>query len=373
MYRIGFDAKRLFHNTTGLGNYSRSLLRSLKEYYPENTYILYSPSITYNDESFFFTKEFETVTPSIFMSKSFWRSHLIVNSLVEKDIDIYHGLSHELPLGIEDTTIKTVVTIHDLIYKLFPSDFPLIDKKIYDLKWKNSCQNANAIIATSEATKNDIVKFFKVDPKKISVVYQTCSSIFDARFSEDEKHQVLEKVGLPSKYLLYVGAIMDRKNVLSLVKAYNLIKNQIDIPLVIVGKGRDCQKKLMAYIEAENLQDKVFVCSSIGNDVLPIVYQCAEMFLYPSCYEGFGIPILEAFRSGVPVVISNMSSLPEVGGDACYYIDPYNIESIARAIMELHENKNLRMQLVNDGFEQAKKFTLKEFANKTDMVYRSLM
>ena len=111
MYKIGFDAKRLFHNGTGLGNYSRRLVRSLKEFYPDNSYVLFSPSVTYNDESFYFTQEFETVTPGLFSSKAFWRTRNILLSLIENDIDIYHGLSHELPIGIEETQIKSVLRI----------------------------------------------------------------------------------------------------------------------------------------------------------------------------------------------------------------------------------------------------------------------
>lgn len=373
MYKIGFDAKRLFLNGTGLGNYSRSLVRSLKELYPENTYVLFSPKIAYNEESFYYTQEFETVTPSLFSSKSIWRTKMILNSLLEHDIDIYHGLSHELPVGIEKTAIKSVVTIHDLIYKLFPADFPLIDKKIYDIKWRNSCTNANAIIATSEATKKDIIDNFNINPKKIHVVYQTCSNIFDAEYTDKEKHDLLEKLGFPKNYMLYVGAITDRKNVLSLAEAYNEIKDQINIPLVIVGKGRNYMRRLMAYIENHNLKDRIIIRSDIENNALPTIYQCAEFFLYPSRYEGFGIPILEAFKSKTPVILSNTTSLPEVGGSAGYYIDPYKIESISQAILDLHNNPNLRNRLVDEGLEQVKQFTLENFAKQTIDVYRSLM
>ncbi|MCQ2958650.1 MAG: glycosyltransferase family 4 protein [Bacteroidales bacterium] len=373
MYKIGFDAKRLFLNGTGLGNYSRSLVRSLKEFYPENNYVLFSPKVSYNDESFYYTQGFETVTPGLFSSKSIWRTKLILNSLLENEIDIYHGLSHELPVGIEKTTIKSVVTIHDLIYKLFPADFPLIDKTIYDLKWKNSCTKADAIIATSEATKQDIIANFNIDPKKIHVVYQTCSDIFDKHYSDKEKSDAIENIGLPKQFMLYVGAITDRKNVLSLVEAYNAIKDKIELPLLIVGKGRSYFRKIAAYIEKNNLQDRIIIRSDIGNDYLPIVYQCAEVFLYPSRYEGFGIPILEAFKSGTPVILSNTTSLPEVGGSAGYYIDPYKIESISQAMLDLHENQNLRNHLIAEGFEQVKKFTLENFAKQTIEVYNNLM
>ena len=373
MLKIGFDAKRLFHNTTGLGNYSRGLVRGLKEFHPENNYILFSPSISYNEESYYFTKNFELVTPSFFSGRALWRTNLIINSLIENEIDIYHGLSHELPLGLEKTGIKSVVTIHDLIYKLFPYDFPLIDKKIYDLKWYNACTNADAIIATSEATKRDIISYFNIDPNKIHVVYQTCSDIYDQKYSEETKRETIEKNGLPKQYMLYVGAIMERKNLLNIIKAYERVRDEITIPLLVVGKGRNYQKLIVEYIEQNNLQDRIIIRSDIGNDILPIVYQCAEMYLYPSQYEGFGIPILEAFKSGTPAIISNTSSLPEVGGNAGCYVDPYKIESISQAMLDIHENPNLRNHMINEGYEQAKKFTIESFAQQTTNVYTSLI
>ena len=173
--------------------------------------------------------------------------------------------------------------------------------------------------------------------------------------------------------MLYVGAITDRKNVLSLAEAYNEIKDQINIPLVIVGKGRNYMRRLMAYIENHNLKDRIIIRSDIENNALPTIYQCAEFFLYPSRYEGFEIPILEAFKSKTPVILSNTTSLPEVGGSAGYYIDPYKIESISQAILDLHNNPNLRNRLVDEGLEQVKQFTLENFAKQTIDVYRSLM
>ena len=372
MYKIGFDAKRLFHNGTGLGNYSRSLVRSLYENYAQNEYVLFSPSVSYNEESYFFIEKFKVVCPSAF-TKIGWRSRFILNDLLEENIDIYHGLSHELPFGIENTDIKKVVTIHDLIYKFFPNDFPLLDKKVYDVKWKNACKYADAIIATSEATKLDIIEYFDVPTEKIHVVYQTCSSIFEEKIDVTFKNQVLQKFGLPSSYFLFVGSITDRKNVLNLVKAYSAISTKVTIPLVIVGNGRDQVQKINEFCNKNSLTGRVIILTNVANAELPAIYESAKAFIYPSKYEGFGIPLVEAFKKGIPIITSNVSCMPEVVGDAGLLISPNEIESISNAMLQLYENEDLCNELIENGTKRAELFTLKSFAYQTNEVYKKVL
>lgn len=372
MYSVGFDAKRLFHNGTGLGNYSRSLVTSLYEKYPQNRYVLFTPTISNSDESKYFTDNFTVVTPKTF-SKIGWRSRFMVSDILQENIDIYHGLSHEIPFGIENTHIKKLVTIHDLIYKFFPRDFPLLDKKVYDIKWKNACKYADAIIATSEATKIDIVNFFDVPSYKIHVVYQTCSQIFDTKLGFQINKPILQKYSLPESYILFVGSITDRKNIENLVYAYHAVANDIKIPLVIVGNGREHLQRIKDYCNKYSLHEKIIILTTVSNIELPSLYEQAQMFVYPSKYEGFGIPIIEAFKKEVPVITSNTSCMPEIAGDAALFIEPHKVDSISNALLQLYSNQDLQQNLIQLGKQRALNFSQDNFALKTHEVYASVL
>jgi len=367
---IAFDAKRLFLNDSGLGSYSRNLVRSLHENYPEHTYSLFTPRVKNNIETEYFIKNFPVYTPTEGLSKFGWRTKGVTKDLQKHKIDVFHGLSHEIPLSIRKTGVKSVVTIHDLIFKFYPQDFKFVDKQVYNFKWKYACKNADAIIATSEATKNDIIKYFNTDPDKIHVVYQTASEDFDAIVPFETEQKIREKYNLPKSYLLFVGALLSRKNVLSLVKAYNLIHSKIDLPLIIVGRGKEYKNEIQQYIIDNKLQEKVRILSTVENNELACFYQQAELFIYPSKYEGFGIPIVEALKSNTNVLTSNCSCMPEVGGEAATYCDPFSTESIANGILEAL-NVNMATH-INSIREQARKFSLQNFAKQTMYVYSQL-
>ena len=371
--KIAFDAKRLFHNTTGLGNYSRTLVRGLHTYFPENIYELFTPKLSEKAEYDFFTQNFAVHTAPKYMPKPLWRSRFMTHDLLRRTVDLYHGLSHELPFGIEKTGIPTIVTIHDLIYKFFPEDFPLIDRSVYERKWRHACNNATAIIATSQATKNDIVRYFGTGEERIHVVYQTCDEHFEQRAAPAHIEECKRRLNIPDTYILYVGSITERKNVLALVQAYNQIHKTIAMPLVLVGKGGEYFKKVQHYIEQENLQQSVLLRNSVGNADLPLLYQAAHCFVYASKYEGFGIPLVEALKSGTPIVTSNASCLPEVTEKAALYVNPDSVQSIADALEQLCLHSETRMNLLEEGAKQAQKFSVKNFVNDTMAVYDSVI
>jgi glycosyltransferase involved in cell wall biosynthesis len=176
---LGFDAKRLFCNFTGLGNYSRTLLKNLAKYYPEHDFHLYTPGIRHNSDTNPFLEE---QTYNVHLPdgrfKKLWRSWSVVNDMQKDRIELFHGLSHEIPLRIRKTGIRSVVSIHDLIFKIYPETYPVLDRKIYDLKFGYACRNADRIIAISESTKRDIIKFYKIDEGRIDVSYQACNPLF---------------------------------------------------------------------------------------------------------------------------------------------------------------------------------------------------
>ena len=232
---IGYEAKRLFHNRTGLGNYSRDLVRILSSYYPKNSYFLYNPKknkeILFNND---LDNVFEKLPSTQFYKKYYnlWRQKGIINDLESDSINLFHGLSGEIPSGLRKKKIKSVVTIHDLIFMRYPHLYSFFDRKIHYYKFKKSAQNADIVIAISEQTKVDIVTFLKIPADKIKVIYQGCQAVFKQNYSITEKKEVVLKYNLPKEFILNVGTIEERKNALTIVKA---IKN-IDTKLVLIGK-----------------------------------------------------------------------------------------------------------------------------------------
>lgn len=370
--RIGFDAKRIFSNYTGLGNYSRTLVKNLVHQFPANNYFLFSP-VAKPVTGFDTLKNAHTIHPPSAISGSLWRSYGINDDLVSNNIEVYHGLSNEIPVLKSTTHVKCVVTIHDLIFKHFPQHYPFADRTIYNIKSKYACKHADAIIATSAATKNDILKFYNVDEKKVHVVYQSCDELFLNTSSNFLYAELKNKYNLPSEYLLYVGSITERKNLLNVCKAYLTLTPQNRIPLVVIGKGSDYAGKVHRFVAENNLQPWFIFLENITNNELITFYKNAMAFIYPSLYEGFGIPVLEAMACECPVIISNVSSLPEVGGTAASYVDPSDAESIAEKIKMVTQNTSARTEMKQKGVEQAKLFNAKTITQEVMRVYESLI
>jgi len=350
--KIGFDAKRLFNNYTGLGNYSRTLLHNLQIYHPSNHYFLYSPKYQINPKTQpFLAAPFSSFTPTSF--QPLWRSYQMTSQLKKDKLDLYHGLSHELPLNIKKSGIKSVVTIHDLIFKKYPKTFPFIDRNIYDFKFRRACANADTIIAISESTKKDIVDLYSIDPMKIKVVYQSCNPLFYQQSLLSGK-EIKARYNVPHEYLLFVGSVETRKNVKLLIEAYRHLPNDLRIPIVIVGRPRQGVNKIRALIKKMGIEQLVIWVDNLSsNEHLQVIYQEAQALVYPSLYEGFGLPVAEALLSKTPVITSNVSSLPEAGGPNSLYINPKESEELAQAIETILTNTDLRQTMIDTGFEYA--------------------
>ncbi len=381
---IAFDAKRIYQNRTGLGNYSRTLVNSLSQYFPEHAYFLCAPKITslFNENDF---HNIHTITPNNFPSKclkGLWRSNLVKKDLINANMDIYHGLSHEIPFGIQRTKIKSVVTIHDLIFERYPSQYNAIDVFIYRRKFINACKNADRIIAISEQTKKDIVEFYKIDEKKITICYQSCQPSFYTEVDNNDKKRIKEKYNLPDNFFLFVGSIIERKNLLTICKAIKLLSAENSLPLVVIGDGKEYLHTVKEYLTDNQLNNRVIFLKEykstdnktdyLSINDFPAIYQLATALIYPSIFEGFGIPILEALASKTPVITSNISCMPEVGGNAAYYVNPLNPEEIANAMTALIQNTTLAKQMKTDGAIQANKFNALNCANAVMNVYKSL-
>ena len=353
--KIGFDAKRFFNNRTGLGNYSRTLVSNLHSYYPNHSYFLYTPSIELGEEkSKWEAQKNISIRTAGGKNNTLWRSFEIKNDINRDDLDIYHGLSHELPRNNESLTCKKVVTIHDLIFKRHPEYFPFVDRSFYHIKCKHSLLTADKIIAISESTKNDIIEFYQIEPYKIEVIYQSCMSQY---YNSDPKQNRDLPKSFPSEYNLSIGSLEPRKNIASVIKAYGQIEKENRIPLFLLGNGKKHKKILQNHINNLNLQNDIHILSNVPSHLLPAIYQHAKMLIYPSFYEGFGLPVVEALLSSTPVITSKNSSLEEAGGPGTCYIDPHSVESIANAIEKIQYDSTLAQKMSEEG----KKYAFKKF------------
>lgn len=368
--RIGLDAKRAFFNSRGLGNYSRGLITSLSKYYPEEDFLLYSPE---NKKPIAFERG-ENCTlhhPTHFPWTSFpalWRSYGCVSDLKKEGVELYHGLSHELPIGIEKTDIKTVVTMHDVIFLKHPEWFPLFDRYMFKKKYVDSCKRADVVVAISELTKNDIVETIGVDASKIKVVYQGCNAVFQNVCSSEEKEAVRQRYGLPTDFLITVCAIEERKNHKCIIKALTQMKN--DIHYVIVGRESKFKQELVIYANELGVANRVLFLHDIPTTTLPALLQMAKAFVFPSFYEGFGIPIIESQTSSLPTIISRASCFSEVGREGSLYADPNNSEEWATVIDNLLEHESLQHELIAKGKENIKRFSDSQIADDMMSVYK---
>lgn len=353
--RIGFDAKRAFNNYSGLGNYSRYIISNICRFYPENECLLYTPSIA--DPDLFQEPAGTTIkrpkTRIGRYSSSYWRSFRLSHWLGDDAVDIYHGLSNEIPYGIHQTTIRSIITIHDLIFLEHPELYKPFDRYVYKKKVQYGANNATRIIAVSEQTKQDIIRFLGVDESRIRVVYQGCHRQFYNRVSEEALQYTRRQFALPAEYLLYVGTIEERKNLLKIVEALNT--GSINIPLVVVGRKTAYYNQVKSYIEKNGMKTIHFLDQVQVSD-LPSIYQGSSGFIYPSSYEGFGIPILEALNSGVPVITSSGGCLEETAGKGGLLINPNDRDQMIEAIRQVLEDTGLRDRLIREGGAHAIQF-----------------
>lgn len=367
--KIGLDAKRAMSNFTGLGNYSRFVIKNLIDYYPENTYELFCPSINTETEETMFNPNIIVYVKHGF--RPFWRTFGITRDIRKEHIDIYHGLSNELPYRIDKTGVKSIVTIHDLIFLRFPELYSKIDRTIYDSKARYACHVADRIVAVSECTKRDIIQYYKVDPDKIDVVYQGCFSIFREMVDENKKDEVLKKHNLPKRYILSIGSIEERKNILLAIKALKYLPD--DIHIIAIGKQRKYTEEIIQYMTDNGLEERVHLLSGIPLNDLPAILQMAQLFVYPSIYEGFGIPIIEALNSRIPVIAATGSCLEEAGGPGTIYINPYDEKELGEQINRVLNDKQLHDKMVADGLEYVKRFNDKKCTADLMDVYKKLI
>ncbi len=352
--KIGYDGKRAANNLTGLGNYSRSLIEHLANQYPEHEYLVYAPKVKSAKQIDAFLEK-ENIKLKLPKNGPFlWRTLNILKDLNLDGCQIFHGLSHEIPLAIQHTRIKSIVTIHDLIFLRFPQYYKFIDRKLYGWKSKSACKRANKIIAISEKTKEDIIDLYGISAEKIEVIYQSCDDSFKTPFAAATLSRIKATYKLPEKYILNVGTIEERKNLKLAVQALKEVSE--DYKLVVIGKQTAYFKTVEKEIEKLGLKNRIIFLKNIPFSDLPGIYQLASVFVYPSFYEGFGIPIIEALYSEVPVVAATGSCLEEAGGPDSLYVSPNDASALAKAINQILENSQLQKEMKEKGLEFVQKF-----------------
>ena len=375
---IGFDAKRAAQNATGLGNYSRFVLEMLLKHAPDLQLYLYMPSqrkarllqrLPKSDRLHFCypTTKWQRLFSGL------WRIVGLNDALQQDGISLYHGLSNELPLNIRRAKgVKTVVTIHDLLFLRFPEGYHAIDRLIYNFKFRRACRNADQIIAVSQFTKQEIVDRYQISSDKIAVVYQGCDKSFAQPVSEARLEEVRLAYDLPKRYILYVGSIEKRKNLMLLARAMKQVDASISV--IAVGRRTPYADEVEAYLRSERLEGRMRLVSGVPFHHLPALYRQASVFVYPSRCEGFGIPLLEAISSGVPAIGCTGSCLEEAGGPGSVYVDPDDEEALAREINRIVlGDDHSRRQMIESGREYAQRFDEESLCRDLMDVYRRLI
>lgn len=366
MKRIGFDAKRAMQNITGLGNYSRLVIDSLSNNYLDDNFILFAPKVkeTPFTDACRHKRNIQIVSPKSIIGRVvpvLWRSFLLTKDFNSLNLDLYHGLSNELPFGISKLNIPTVVTIHDLIWHKAPQDYSPVDRLIYEYKYRKSAELATRIIAVSQRTKSDLVDDWNIDPEKIDVIYQGCNPIFSEHVKVDRVSEVKKKYGLPDKYIITVGTVQSHKNQLLAVKGMRALPHYLK--LLIVGKAeKGYRREIERYIDENRLRNRVIWPDNVPDEDLPALYSGAAMSSYISKYEGFGLPVIESLSMGIPVIASQGSCLEEAGGAGAIYIDPDSVPSFVETAKAILDKPLLRNDLIEKGRQHVKKFNHDDFA-----------
>jgi glycosyltransferase involved in cell wall biosynthesis len=369
--RVCIDFTGAIQNPAGVGRYARELVQAM---------VLLDP---YDDFSIFYIDQkgrlpvspFDNLSRRI-MRLPIWTAGMFIGSFTRfpmdwyfKGIDVFHAANHLLP---QFRNTPSVYTLFDLTYTLFPKSHLLLPRLSSSFMIPRFLRSCDRIISISESTKKDAINKYGIKEDKIKVIHLAANHRF-LPSPEAILQDFRRRHDLPTRYILYVGTIEPRKNLNVLLEAFRVLHDKgVNIPLVIAGKKGWRYENFFEKLKELRLQEVVIFPGYIPEEELPVLYSAAEIFLYPSLYEGFGLPVLEAMACGTPVICSNTSSLPEVAGDSATMLPPDEPNSWAEAIANLLKNKESRMALRDKGLKQAAKFSWEKTARETVQVYREV-
>ena len=378
--RIGIDISTVLNHgqDIGAGRYIINLLKGLFEIDKENTYILAGRYITsehlpaiYNLKSNYPDSKIKFKLYGTTQRKlNLWNRLRLPIELSGFNADLLHCPDFLIPPTLNKNII---LTIHDLSFIRFPQfNFPWFVKK-YTIEVKRNAKRAKKIIAVSQSTKDDIVSFLDISPDKVSVTYEAADTFFRKLSSKEKKKEVLEKYSIAKKYILSVGTIEPRKNFTTLIKAFNIVKKRnvgFDYKLVIAGRTGWKSEATYTEREASPYKDDILFIGRVSDEDLLQIYNQAELFVFPSVFEGFGLPVLEAMSCGLPVISSNCSSLKEIAGNVGILVTPDDCREISKQISYILKNEKTKEELKKKSLIQAKKFSWAKTAKKTLDVYK---
>lgn len=369
--KISIDARGInLYKGTGIGTYTENVIRELLNIDKENDYTLFWTGKDYD----FFKKSNSKIVFSSNRHGGFYENFYIPRYIERNNIDLHHIPQNGIGLT-ESYSTNSIVTLHDLIPYTLPET---VGKKYLERflrEMPKIIDKTKGILTVSEYSKKDILKFFQGYPEeKIFVTPLAANSNFKPLDKNVCKDFVKENFSINTPYILYIGGFSTRKNVCELILAFNQINPSLKTPytLVLGGAVKDEGEKLVSLVESLNLQNNVIFTGYLNDNILPILYNGAEAFVYPSIYEGFGLPPLEAMSCKTAVITSNLTSIPEVTGDAAILIDPFNSEELATNLFKLLDNDELRNNLASKGYIKSLEFSWKNTAQKTLEAYNSL-
>ncbi len=374
IYRIGIDA-RLFGTAqaVGIGRYTEELIRYLIELDKDNQYHIFLSASA--------TSGFPIYAPNLsktgvnFSHYTYGEQFVYPSIIKRTNLDLIHYTNFNSPVFFTD--VPSVVTIHDLTLWFFPGrrQRSWFRRMVYRWVIKKTCQNAKHIIAITKNTKRDVVELLNIDPDKITVIYEAVPKQFKIIKDEAAINKLKHKFNISYPHFVYVGQWRDHKNVIRMIRAFSLVRRRygLDYQLVMVGKIDKQYPEVQAVIKELNLEESIILTGYIPDSDLPYLYNGAELFVWPSLYEGFGLPPLEAMACGVPVVASRASCMPEVLGDAAHYFDPLNVEEMAKSMAEVAQSYALKRELKLKGLQQVKRYSFDKSAKQTHQVYQKIL
>lgn len=367
--KIGIDVSCLSKRKTGIGYYTYYLIRGLSKIDKGNKYYLFSSKkFTLKLTGDNFTINFSSFPGYL---HAFWEQFWLPFEAFKYKVQLLHSPNYSIPLLFSGPTI---ITIHDLSVCLFAQTHPWLRRLKHNLLLSPLIKRASKIITVSENSKKDVKKLFGIPEEKIAVIYHGVSSDFHPISDQNYLESIRRKYNLPHYFILYVGTLEPRKNIPTLLKAFSLLRNKKNVKhkLVIVGKKGWQYKEIFDALEKLNLKNDVVFTGYLPEEDLPAIYNLADLFTYPSLYEGFGLPPLEAMACGCPVITSNTSSLPEVTGNAALLVNPHSRREIYEGMDAILSNHKLRNRFIEDGIEQSRKFSWEETARRTLKVYEGV-